>query len=248
MSLMAGVLAVAQIAALQLAPVPLAPEYVALGDSYASGAGAGSYVDGSCRRSKNAYPALHGTDFPTFKFVACSGATTKSLKSQLKALTPATSFVTITIGGNDLGFVDVMTTCTLNGDKSCEKRVGKARAFTRDQLPARLDATYAAIKTAAPNAQLVVLGYPRLFTPNDECRTLSKRKRQALNDASDELSDVIGAAAARAGARYVDVREAFADHGVCADEPWINALISPVDDSYHPNKAGQAAYFEALTE
>ncbi|HEX8869104.1 MAG TPA: SGNH/GDSL hydrolase family protein [Lentzea sp.] len=230
-----------------MAPAPFAPEYVALGDSYASGAGAGSYVDGSCRRSSNAYPALQGKDFPSFKFVACSGATTRSLKSQFKALTPGTTLVTITIGGNDLGFVDVLTTCVLKGDKSCETRVGKARDFARDELPARLDATYSTIEEAAPNAQLVVLGYPRLFTPNDECRTLSVRKRRALNDAADELSGVIAAAAGRAGARYVDVREAFADHGVCADEPWINALVNPVDDSYHPNKTGQAAYFEALT-
>jgi lysophospholipase L1-like esterase len=241
MGLMAGVLAIAL-----MAPAPFAPEYVALGDSYASGAGAGSYVDGSCRRSSNAYPALRGKEFPSFKFVACSGATTKSLKSQFRALTPATTLVTITIGGNDLGFVDVMTTCTLNGDKSCEKRVGKARDFARDQLPARLDATYATIRDAAPGAELVVLGYPRLFTPNDQCRTLSQRKRQAINDAADELSGVIAAAAERAGARYVDVREAFAEHGVCSGRPWINALVSPTDDSYHPNKAGQAAYFEAL--
>jgi lysophospholipase L1-like esterase len=242
MGLMAGVLAVAL-----LAPVPIAPEYVALGDSYASGAGAGSYLGGSCRRSSNAYPALRGKNFPSFKFVACSGATTKSLKSQFRALSPATTLVTITVGGNDLGFVDVMTTCTLNGDRACEKRVGKARDFTRDQLPARLDATYARIKAAAPGAQLVVLGYPRLFTPDDRCRTLSKRKRKALNVAADELSGVIAAAAERAGARYVDVREAFAEHGVCSGEPWINALVRPTNDSYHPNKAGQAAYFQALT-
>lgn len=242
MSLMAGVLAVAL-----LAPVPVAPEYVALGDSYASGAGAGSYVDGSCRRSSNAYPALRGRDFPAFRFVACSGATTKSLKSQFRALTPATTLVTITVGGNDLGFVDVMTTCTLNGDKACVSRVAKAVKFVHEQLPARLDGTYATIRSAAPGAELVVLGYPRLFTPNDKCRTLSRAKRQALNDAADQLSEVTAAAAARAGARYVDVREAFADHGVCAAQPWINALVSPTDDSYHPNKAGQAAYFEALT-
>ncbi|MFJ5984152.1 SGNH/GDSL hydrolase family protein [Lentzea sp. NPDC092896] len=239
---MAGVLAVAL-----LAPAPFAPEYVALGDSYASGAGAGSYVDGSCRRSSNAYPALQGKEFPSFKFVACSGATTKSLKSQLRAPTPATTLVTITIGGNDLGFADVLTTCTLSGDNACAKRVEKAREFTRDELPARLDATYSAVKVAAPNAELVVLGYPRLFTPTDDCRTLSVRKRASLNDAADELSGVVAEAAGRAGAQYVDVREAFADHGVCADEPWINALVSPTADSYHPNRAGQVAYFKALT-
>lgn len=242
MGLLAGVLAVAL-----LAPAPIAPEYVALGDSYASGAGAGSYVDGSCRRSSNAYPALQGGDFPSFKFVACSGATTKSLKSQFRALSPNTTFVTITIGGNDLGFVDVLTTCTLNGDRACTRRVATAVDFIHGQLPARLDTTYATIKEAAPNARLVVAGYPRLFTPSDGCRTLSAVTRAALNDAADRLSGEIAKAAERAGARYVDVREAFADHGVCAAEPWINALVNPTADSYHPNKEGQAAYFRTLT-
>ncbi len=242
MGLMAGVLAVAL-----LAPVPFAPEYVALGDSYASGTGAGSYVDRACQRSSNAYPAMHGASFPSFRFVACSGATTQSLKRQFAALTPATTLVTITIGGNDLGFVDVMTTCTLNGDRSCASRVAKSVTFIRDQLPARLDATYAKVKELSPQASLVVLGYPRLFTPNDRCSTLSRSKRQVLNDAADQLSDVTAAAASRAGARYVDVREAFADHGVCSGQPWINGLVNPTVDSYHPNKAGQAAYFQALT-
>ncbi|MGW6449209.1 SGNH/GDSL hydrolase family protein [Lentzea sp. NPDC055074] len=242
MSLMAGVLAVAL-----LAPAPIAPEYVALGDSYASGAGAGSYVDGSCRRSSNAYPALQGEEFPSSRFVACSGATTRSLESQFRALSANTTFVTITIGGNDLGFADVLTTCTLSGDRVCAKRAATAVDFIHSELPGRLDTTYATIKDTAPHAKLVVLGYPRLFTPDDECRTLSRSKRQVLNDAADQLSDEVSRAAERAGARYVDVREAFADHGVCSSQPWINGLVSPTDDSYHPNRAGQAAYFEALT-
>ena len=242
MGLMAGVLAVAL-----LAPAPIAPEYVALGDSYASGAGAGSYVDSSCRRSSNAYPALQAAEFPSFRFVACSGATTKSLRSQSRALTRNTTFVTITIGGNDLGFVDVLTTCTLNGDRACSKRVAEAVDFVHAELPGRLDTAYATVKEASPHALLVVAGYPRLFTPNDGCRTLSAVKRAALNGAADQLSDEIAEAAERAGARYVDVREAFADHGVCSKQPWINGLVSPTADSYHPNRAGQAAYFRALS-
>lgn len=242
MGFMAGVLAVAL-----LAPAPTAPEYVALGDSYASGAGAGSYVEGSCRRSSNAYPALRGAEFPSFEFMACSGATTQSLKPQMRALTPGTTLVTITIGGNDLGFTDVLTTCTLKGDAACSKRVATAVDFLHSQLPGRLDTTYSTIRAAAPNATLVVLGYPRLFTPDDGCRTLSAVKRAALNDAADQLSGEIAQAAGRAGARYVDVREAFAHHGVCSPKPWINALVHPAEDSYHPNRTGQAAYFQALT-
>ena len=153
----------------------------------------------------------------------------------------------------DLGAVTFRVSCNAEAQVRMSRGVAMLHSFwfpearRTFQLPARLDATYAAIRSSAPGAELVVLGYPRLFTPNDKCRTLSRAKRAALNDAADQLSEVTAAAAARAGARYVDVREAFAEHGVCSAQPWINALVSPTDDSYHPNKAGQAAYHEALT-
>ncbi|WP_303633606.1 hypothetical protein [Actinomadura madurae] len=80
-----------------------ATSYVALGDSYSSGTGAGNYDpgSGSCNRSANAYPnlwaAAHATD--SFTFVACSGATTTSVASgQLGALTSSTTLVSVTAG------------------------------------------------------------------------------------------------------------------------------------------------------
>jgi lysophospholipase L1-like esterase len=235
-----------------LAPTPagsfgIAPEYVALGDSYASGVGAGA-TKGGCRRSANAYPALYGKGVPSFTFAACTGATTADvLEEQVPKLTPATTLVTITVGGNDLGFVDVMTTCTLGGDKACVARVKKAESFVNSQLSAIYRDLYAKVRSAAPNAHVVVVGYPRLFEPVAKCRSLSPAKRAAINAAADLLNDVTAKAAADAGMQYIDVRGAFAGHGVCAPEPWINGLVSPTSSSYHPNKAGQLAYFHALT-
>jgi hypothetical protein len=70
--------------------------YVALGDSYASGVGADSYTSesGSCLRSTNAYPALYNTNIKpaSYRSVACSGATTATvISSQLSALSSATT-------------------------------------------------------------------------------------------------------------------------------------------------------------
>src|SRR5262245_24578488 len=105
MGVVAGSIACAAPAVSVAGPV----NYVALGDSYSAGVGAGSYESdsGSCRRSDNAYPKLWANNRSpvSFKFVACSGARTDNvLNSQLSALTPDTTLVTITVGGNDAGF------------------------------------------------------------------------------------------------------------------------------------------------
>src|SRR5580700_6789246 len=144
-----------------------AVRYVALGDSYSSGVGAGSYTSssGSCDRSTEAYSQLwaNANDPASYVSVACSGATTSSvLSSQVSALSSSTTLVSITIGGNDAGFSGVMETCVLSSTTSCLNAVATAEAFVASQLPARLDSTLAAIRNDAPHAQVIVLGYPDL--------------------------------------------------------------------------------------
>ncbi|MCM2580141.1 GDSL-type esterase/lipase family protein, partial [Streptomyces meridianus] len=94
------------------------PNYVALGDSYSSGLGAGSYdsASGDCKRSNASYPALWAANNApaSFSFTACSGATTDDvLAGQLGPVNSSTGLVSMSIGGNDAGFADVMTTCVL---------------------------------------------------------------------------------------------------------------------------------------
>src|SRR5882757_565247 len=100
------------------------PRYVALGDSYSSGVGAGSYdsASGSCDRSTKAYPALWAAAHSpaSFAFTACSGAKTADVvRSQLGPVNSSTGLISVTVGGNDAGFADVMTTCVLGSTTTC---------------------------------------------------------------------------------------------------------------------------------
>ncbi|MFF5172150.1 SGNH/GDSL hydrolase family protein [Micromonospora sp. NPDC000089] len=225
--------------------------YVALGDSYSSGVGAGPYDLSTCFRSQKSYAPLWAAAHAvtSFKFPACGGAVTSDvINSQVNSLSASTTLVTITIGGNDAGFVDVITSCRFGSTSSCENAVAGAKSFATSTLPGRLDATYAAIRGRAPNARLVVLGYPRLFETN-YCGLLamSSYKRTILNQAADLLASVTAGRAGAAGATFVDVRPPFTGHGVCAADPWIRD-VTGVIEAYHPDADGyRYGYLPALT-
>ncbi|MFG2243706.1 SGNH/GDSL hydrolase family protein [Spirillospora sp. NPDC048823] len=229
------------------------PSYVALGDSYSSGTGAGSYDpdSGSCKRSANAYANLWAASHTTesFRFVACSGATTTDVASgQLGALNSSTTLVSITAGGNDAGFSDVMQTCVLYSTSTCQSRAAQAETYMRDTLPGRLDSLYSKIRAKAPSARVVVLGYPRLYTIVDWCVGLGNAKRTALNDAADTLAGVTAKAAGRSGFTWSDVRDEFSGHELCSGDDWLNAVTWPIESSYHPTARGhRLGYLPALT-
>jgi lysophospholipase L1-like esterase len=226
--------------------------YVALGDSYSSGVGAGDYgSSGDCMRSANAYPQLwaNSHDVFDFEFVACSGARTGDvLNDQVSALSANTTLATISIGGNDAGFLDVMADCTLGSDQACVDRVEVAKEYARDTLPGLLDNVYDELRERAPNAEIVVLGYPKFYTLNGSCSVgLSEIKRAAINSGADTLTEVTDKRAADAGLTFVDMRDPFSGHEICSGDRWLHSLVWPVVESYHPTKEGQAlGYLPAL--
>jgi lysophospholipase L1-like esterase len=221
--------------------------YVALGDSYSAGVGAGDYYSssGSCDRSPNAYPALWAAAHSpaSFAFVACSGAkTTDVINNQLSALSASTTLVSITIGGNDAGFSSVMETCVLDSTSSCLSAVSQAEAFVQNQLPALLNTMLADIRADAPSARIVVLGYPEFYDLNASiCIGLSSQDHSALDQAADDLDSVVASAAASHGDVFADVRGQFSGHELCDDAGWLNSVdITDIDSSYHPTATGQA--------
>ncbi|MGB8963866.1 MAG: SGNH/GDSL hydrolase family protein [Pseudonocardiaceae bacterium] len=253
---MVGVLTVAPSTAVA-APPPGAGDYVALGDSYSSGVGTGVYdpASGACARSPLSYPPLWAAEHrpASFGFAACSGATTADVRaSQLPALQTTTDLVTITVGGNDAGFSAVLQTCTVaESDRTCVAAVDAAEAFERSVLPDRLTRTYAAIRRAAPVAQVVVLGYPRLFDLAPSCtdpQAPDMVRRTKLNEAADVLDGVIQSVSQQSGFSFGEVRGLFADHGICSADPWINGPSVPtVVGPYHPNQMGyRNGYLTAL--
>ncbi|WP_369266325.1 SGNH/GDSL hydrolase family protein [Streptomyces harbinensis] len=241
-------------ASAQDTPGAAATAYVALGDSYSSGVGAGSYDNdsGDCRRSTVAYPQLWAdANAPSsFDFTACSGArTTDVIATQLGPLSASTTLVSISIGGNDAGFADTMQTCVLSGTSACLSAVATANQYITDTLPGRLDAVYDAIRAAAPNAEVVVLGYPRMYELGGSCVFgISEESRAAINSASNNLSEVTAKRAADHGFAYGDVRPAFTGHEICSSDPWLHSVTLPVTDSYHPTAAGQSGGYYPVME
>src|SRR5580658_2175669 len=235
------------IAASPAANAASAVHYVALGDSYSSGVGAGDYISssGSCDRSTNAYPEqwADANSPASFVSVACSGATTADvLSSQVSALSASTTLVSITIGGNDAGFSSVMETCVLSSTSSCVNAVATAEAFVTSQLPARLDTTLQTIRADAPSAKIVVLGFPDLYdlSKSGSCIGLSTKDRTALNDGADDLDGALQAAAQANHDTFADVRGQFAGHEICDSSSWLHSVdIFAISSSYHPTAAGQ---------
>ncbi|WP_199041441.1 SGNH/GDSL hydrolase family protein [Glycomyces salinus] len=224
-------------------------EYVAIGDSYVSGVGAGDYQDEECYRSDNAYPVQASDEIgEKLWFNACSGATVDDvLADQLDHLTDHTEHVTIGVGGNDAGFSSVLTACAGTDTELCLGAVDGARAYMTDQLPQSLDDLYTQVRDEADRATVVVVGNPRLFG-GDTCQgtlAITPEEQGELNAAADLLAETTAAVAADHGFDFVDPRDAFAGHGVCSEDPWILGYTGTLE-SFHPNEAGQDAYTDLV--
>ncbi|WP_246081738.1 SGNH/GDSL hydrolase family protein [Nocardioides litoris] len=245
---LAALLGPALVAATAAPAQAAAPTYVALGDSYASGLGTRSYIDDgtSCKRSTLAYPKLVAAARGyALSFKACSGATVSTVSgSQLGALGSGTDFVSISVGGNDAGFADVLTECAQPGWASdCDSAVDGAQAYIRNTLPGRLSTLYAAIDSRSPSARVVVVGYPRVFMGED-CNAgtfFSPAEQTRLNATADQLNARLSTAAANRGFAFANPTSRFTGHAVCDDPEWLNGLSNPIAESYHPNRAGHSS-------
>jgi lysophospholipase L1-like esterase len=233
--------------------------YNALGDSYSSGVGTGS-ASGPCGQSVKAYPQLwRSANKPAqFAFLACGGATISDVTRQVAdpRFQAAGTLVTLTAGGNDVGFGAVVSTCTTGTDAACNTvvengiKIANSSKFRADFL-----ALFQQIHSADPTSKIIVLGYPRLFETSAVCFAVapSQSRRININRGAVALKNAIVAAvsdSANAGrnVQFVDVDSYFTNHRVCSISPWINGATVPTGESYHPNAKGQAnAYLPALT-
>ena len=138
---------------------------VQLGDSFSSGNGAGTYEEDTCRRSPDNYSAPLARELgASYTNASCSGARTSDIAEQVSAVTPATSVVFLTAGGNDANFAQIVSSCfVLRTPMSCEEAMNTATAA----LPAIETATLEILRSidAASHGQAtaILVGYPRLF-------------------------------------------------------------------------------------
>jgi lysophospholipase L1-like esterase len=261
-------------------------QYVALGDSYAAGVGAKSDVaQPVCGRSEHGYPELLDDEgrISLLDNVACIGATTFSVANtqvwELKALeklNPGTRLVTLTVGANDLHFRTVLITCT-QSPGNCKEAIDNE--VTRNSLQVlgdNLTNLYAKIADAAPEARIVVTGYPILFEPGDPDHPSDFSPELVINPVNEAgarlnetIEDAVAAANDDGNIYYVDVTEEFAGHGVLklindptATEPvdpsafihspficapTTNPLCQNLAAAYHPTDKGYHAYANAIS-
>jgi lysophospholipase L1-like esterase len=261
---------------LRLATPPSKPifRYVALGDSFSSGEGVvnfdstdtGTFTGPAgkpffCHRSEHAYARIFAKDegITSVRLYACSGARTEDFgksqrgltEPQLSHLGPSTSLITLTVGGNDLGFAAVLKRCARTFH--CQRRYPNMTETIEGFAQALTD-LYERIGASAPHAQIFALGYPQLFgtkrfcrTPFDRSERLWLRGLTATLDATIEKATTV---ARDQGTRvhYVSVLHTFDDHELCSTgSSYMNRLrIRNIQHSYHPNRLGQLALAHAL--
>lgn len=240
--------------------------YVALGDGFAAAPYVGTSSDTTgCLRSQENYPqqVAETLGVTSFKDVSCAGATSsaitdpfkpkgakKKLKAQINALGKDTELVTIGIGIEDddlLGRMFRICSITPCGTKVLPKVVVAALKSIAKDLPA----TIRAISERAPQAYVVVVGYPELLPFDEGCKDVPKMDSDQYSYASfvwENFSTTVGSSARQAGAAYVDVRKLTEDHAPCSKDPWTNNFKTVAGErlAYHPVAAEQKAVADAI--
>ena len=252
-------------------PLDSRPELVHLGDSFASGAGTSPLVEESpfaCQRSQHNFGEvlaqrrdLRVTD------VACAGATTLDLTRsqydgvppQLDAVTSDASYVTVMIGGNDSAvYMTMVGECTrlAQGDPTgspCRTEFGAEPTRTVARKTANdVEQGLRRIREKAPNAHLVVVGYPWLMPARTSCRPavgIADGDVAYVHGVQAALNRAISSAAQKAGATFVDTSARSIGHEACSPRGmrWIEPQVG-ADSSIvmHPNILGQRALADAV--
>jgi lysophospholipase L1-like esterase len=238
--------------------------YVALGDSFTAGPLIPTQhgTPAGCLRSTNNYPGLVSRRLSTDTFVdvSCSGADSGDMTSsqsvtlgtnppQFNALTSATTLVTVGIGGNDIGYADIVTTCAELSFSNpfgapCKARFGDELDRRIADTAPKIAAVLSGIHERAPQAKVLVVGYLRLLPEGRGCWPvvpLAQGDVPYLDAAERSLNAMLADEADRHDAGFVDAYAGGNGHDMCApaSRKWVEGIVvtSPAAP-VHPNAAG----------
>lgn len=267
-----GVLAACLVAALAQPAAAADPSYyVALGDSYTSGPGIPTQTpeSGGCGRSDHNYPHLVAAELAGARFtdVSCGSATTAHMGEpqpmpggltngpQLDALSAEVDLVTLGIGGNDIGFGEIIVTCAsrsllLPVTAPCRQHYTRHSDELGDRIAAtapKVAAVLAAIRERAPAARILVVGYPVILpAAGPGCWPLvpiAVGDVAWLRSVQGRLNAMLADQAATAGATFVDTYSSSVGHDVCRlpGRKWVEGFVPTAPASpVHPNALGMA--------
>lgn len=256
--------------------------YVAMGDSFSSGEGNPPFEPGTdtsdnkCHRSSQAYPRLLQSDpnlnLGSMAFVACSGAKTSDVLyggsgdgnwaegAQIDVLSADAETVTITIGGNDVGFKDYVSACVLflcgPGSSTFDTIMANINSAA---FLSHLKEVYNEILRTAPSANVYVINYPYVIKADDNYQNCILRDRSGAKLVTDALNDSIQLATTQvrqesvdfnARLKYVDATASgspFEGRQLCAsDDVSFHPIMVAVEYSFHPNDTGHEEYYALI--
>lgn len=239
--------------------------YVSVGDSYTAGPAIPNQQPDpwGCWRSDHNYPHLVAyARGSALRDPSCSGAATDDLTSpqsvfggvnppQLDALDAGVTTVSVQIGGNDIGFSEILQQClallpwgTPCRDHYTSGGVDEIAGRIATAAP-KVGAALAEAHRRAPGARVFVVGYPAIL-PEVQAgcwpvMPIAPNDVPYLRDKEKELNAMLAAQAAAAGDTYVDVYSPSVGHDACQlpGTRWIEPLVpltlaAPV----HPNALG----------
>ncbi|WP_438290985.1 SGNH/GDSL hydrolase family protein [Streptomyces sp. HUAS TT7] len=240
--------------------------YVALGDSFSAGPGlpGGLLESGLCARARTNFPSLVAKQLApsSFKDVSCTWAETKDMATsqlpfvapQLDALTPDTGLVTLTIGGNDLGFAGIIVDCSLRGvfdqqGAPCrhEYTAGGSDALVRriTEIRPKLRGVLQAIRERAKNARVLMVGYPALLPDTKaKCKVgtpIAAGDVPYLDGIERRTNQMFAQEASAAGVDFVDTYSSSVGHDFCQTPQtrWAQGVLDFLEAApVHPNSAG----------
>lgn len=236
--------------------------YVAMGSSFAAGPGVttpAETAENRCQRSSDNYAhQLARRRNLTLTDVSCGGATTahivgpwNELPAQVDALTADTALVTLTIGGNDVGYIGGLMAGSCRradpaGETAAAQMCRGLRAMSRTaasgtgpsvvaapgeeawrKLADGLDRIVAEVRRRAPQARLVFVDYPQILAAGASCERapLDPEAAATARATAARLAQVTADAARRGGAELVSVAQLSRGHDACSGEPWVTGFV-----------------------
>lgn len=185
-----------------------------------------------------------------------------------------TTLVTVSIGGNDARFSDVVQECLFKaGLYECQNaklpgETEEASVTVPREIHGRvrrsIEVMVYEIAKRAPNAQIVLMGYPKLIENPGDCMSavLSQNEAEWLNSMGDEMSTMLeslvgGLRLAGYKVTYANPIADFAGKAICGNPESVHGVVMnltegdegpplPSAQSFHPNLNGTTLYANAL--
>lgn len=176
---------------------------------------------------------------------------------QSEAVGPDTNVITVGVGGNTLGFADLLAKCPQLGGESggegtpCKDALGSGIQARLKKTRQEYDRMLTVLHERAPKAKILAVGYPTVI-PNDASKCsfgdltqfgtitqgdLAWLRRDVLEPLNKAIADSTGTQEA---AGFVDLYTPSQHHSVCDDTKWVEGFVTLPDQLsfVHPNALG----------